>query len=82
MCYHHNAEARRKVVTENDLVSSETVATSLRLPKRMRDDLKIQAIRAGRSYNAHAVIILAGALPRHEEDRQGGHPDGLEQSQL
>lgn len=58
----------------------EVVATSIRMPRNMRDDLKIQAIRAGRSYNTHAVMILAEALPGQEKDRQGGNPDGLEQS--
>lgn len=58
------------------------ITTTLRLPRTIRDDLKIQAIRAGRSYNAHAVMILRGALHRNEEDRQGGNPDGLEQSNL
>lgn len=67
-------------VSEHD--SEEIVATSLRLPRLLRDELKIQAIKAGRSYNAHAVMILAVALPGQEKDRQGGNPDGLEQSQL
>lgn len=65
----------------------EVVATSIRMPRQMRDDLKVQAIRAGRSYNTHAVMILSQALdgfpPRpdqNEQDRQGGHPDGLMQS--
>ncbi|CAM3154936.1 Arc family DNA-binding protein [Paracoccus nototheniae] len=62
--------------------SEEVVATSLRMPKDVRDALKIQAIRAGRSYNTHAVMILSAALTSHEKDRQGGYPDGLEQSQL
>ena len=60
---------------------NEVVATSLRLPRQMRDDLKIQAIRAGRSYNTHVAMILAEALPGNEKDRQGGNPDGLVQSQ-
>lgn len=60
----------------------ELVTTSFRLPRPLRDGLKIQAIRAGKSYNAHAVMILQGALHQNEEDRQGGHPDGLEQSNL
>lgn len=61
---------------------NEVVATSIRMPRQMRDELKIQAIKAGRSYNTHAVMILAEALPGEEKDRQGGNPDGLEQSQL
>lgn len=63
------------------LGKGEVVATSLRMPRKMRDDLKIQAIKAGRSYNTHATMLLAEALHGHEKDRQGGHPDGLEQSQ-
>ncbi|WP_331000888.1 Arc family DNA-binding protein [Paracoccus denitrificans] len=66
---------------------SEVVATSIRMPRQMRDDLKIQAIRAGRSYNTHAVMILSQALEgfpsrpeQNEQDRQGGNPDGLMQS--
>lgn len=66
----------------------EVVATSIRMPRQMRDDLKIQAIRAGRSYNTHAVMILSQALDgfspcphQNEQDRQGGNPDGLNQSQ-
>lgn len=61
--------------------SGEVVTTSFRMPRQMRDELKIQAIKAGRSYNAHALSILAEALPDHEKDRQGGNPDGLVQSQ-
>lgn len=69
------------------LNKSEVVATSLRMPRDIRDELKIQAIKAGRSYNTHAVLILSQALrgsnavyPKKEEGRQGGNPDGLKQS--
>ena len=62
--------------------AGETVGTTLRLPRQLRDDLRAQAQGAGRSFNTHAVMILRGALHRNEEDRQGGHPDGLEQSNL
>lgn len=65
----------------------EVVATSLRMPRDVRDGLKIQAIKAGRSYNTHAVMILSRALEAPSErydqsdrDRQGGNPDGLKQS--
>ena len=55
----------------------DTVGSTLRLPKALRDSLKIQASRSGRSYNTHVVMLLANALDRNEEDRQGGYPDGL-----
>lgn len=58
--------------------SGEVVAASLRLPRHIRDELKIQAFRSGRSFNTHAVMILAGSLPANGKDRQGGNPDGLE----
>lgn len=58
--------------------SDQVVASSLRMPRSVRDDLKIQAIKAGRSYNTHVVMILTDAL--NEQDRQGGNPDGLKQS--
>lgn len=53
------------------------VASTVRMPRDMRDELKIQAIKAGRSYNAHALTILEAGLRQNEEDRQGGNPDGL-----
>lgn len=39
----------------------ETAATTLRLPRDLRDEMKIQAIRAGRSFNTHVVMLLATA---------------------
>lgn len=36
----------------------ETVGTTLRLPRDLRDEMKIQAIKAGRSFNTHVVMIL------------------------
>lgn len=36
----------------------ETVATTMRLPRDLRDEMKIQAIRAGRSFNTHVVMVL------------------------
>lgn len=67
---------------QSELGKGEVVASSIRMPRKLRDELKIQAIKAGRSYNTHAVMILAEALPSQEKDRQGDNPDGLEQSQL
>lgn len=46
----------------NDGSGCGAVVSSIRLPRQMRDDLKIQAIRAGRSFNAHVVMILQRAL--------------------
>lgn len=40
----------------------EVTASSVRMPRDLRDNLKIQAIRAGRSYNTHVVMILQEAL--------------------
>lgn len=39
----------------------EVVGASLRLPRDLRDEMKIQAIRAGRSFNTHVVMILSAA---------------------
>lgn len=43
-------------------------ATSIRMPRDLRDNLKIQAIRAGRSYNTHVVMILQQALAASDAD--------------
>jgi len=40
----------------------------VRLPRELRDEIKIQAIRAGRSMNTHLVMILRAAA--------GGEFDG------
>lgn len=37
---------------------NETVGTTIRLPRALRDELKIAAIRAGRSFNTHVVMLL------------------------
>lgn len=42
--------------------SGSVVATTLRLPRTLRDEMKIQAIRAGRSFNTHVVMIFNQAL--------------------
>lgn len=39
----------------------ETVGATLRLPRGLRDEMKIQAIRAGRSFNTHVVMVLMEA---------------------
>ncbi len=59
----------------------ETVGATIRLPRRLRDGMKIQAIRAGRSFNTHVVMILeeaAGAefgdaTPAAETTRETSH---------
>lgn len=38
------------------------VGSTIRLPRELRDEMKIQAIRAGRSFNTHVVMILQQAL--------------------
>lgn len=45
----------------------ETVGTTVRLPRDMRDDLKIDAIRKGRSMNTHIVMLLSAALKPTEQ---------------
>lgn len=39
----------------------DVAVTTLRLPRDLITEVKIQAIRAGRSFNAHLVIILKEA---------------------
>jgi len=39
----------------------DVVGTTIRLPRSLRDEVKIQAIRAGRSLNTHVVMILKEA---------------------
>lgn len=41
--------------------SGETIITTVRLPRLLRDEVKIQAIRAGRSFNTHVAMILKEA---------------------
>ena len=36
----------------------EVAGLTIRLPRNLRDELKIQAIRAGRSLNTHVVMVL------------------------
>lgn len=37
------------------------IVTTIRLPVHVRDEVKIQAIRMGRSFNTHVAMILAKA---------------------
>ena len=50
-------------------VGGETIITTVRLPRLLRDEVKIQAIRMGRSFNTHVAMILKEAAG---EDL-GGH---------
>ena len=44
-------------------VDGETVGTTLRMPRELRNAMKIQAIKAGRSFNTHVVMLLKEAIP-------------------
>lgn len=48
------------------LHKDEVTAVSLRMPLDLRNEMKIQAIRAGRSLNTHVVMILQRALADSE----------------
>ncbi|WP_058097231.1 Arc family DNA-binding protein [Paracoccus sp. MKU1] len=55
----------------------------IRLPDGMRDRIKVLASQNERSMNAEIVFHLRKAIgwdAGNEQDRQGGHPDGLKQS--
>lgn len=39
----------------------ETISTTVRLSRPLRDEMKIQAIRMGRSFNTHVAMILKEA---------------------
>lgn len=64
----------------------------LRLPNGWREAIKAEAKRSHRSMNSEIVAAIEAALrgkgiqvdllpSSNEKDRQGGHPDGLMQSQ-
>lgn len=40
----------------------DVVGSTIRLPRDLRDEMKIQAIRPGRSFNPHVVMLLKSAL--------------------
>ncbi|QRZ15401.1 Arc family DNA-binding protein [Paracoccus methylovorus] len=55
----------------------------VRMPDGMRDRIKAMAGENERSMNAEIVFHLRKAIAaagQNEQDRQGGHPDGLMQS--
>jgi hypothetical protein len=41
--------------------SGDTAVTTLRLPNEMLKEVKIQAIREGRSFNTHVLMLLKKA---------------------
>ncbi|MDQ7775880.1 toxin-antitoxin system HicB family antitoxin [Paracoccus aminovorans] len=41
----------------------KTVGTTLRMSRELHDEMKIQAIKAGRSFNTHVVMLLKEAIP-------------------
>ncbi|NPD15774.1 hypothetical protein HOY34_11225 [Xinfangfangia sp. D13-10-4-6] len=43
------------------LAKEEVVVTTMRLPRSLVTEAKIQAIRAGRTFNAHLVKVLEEA---------------------
>lgn len=55
------------MVNQADADASETVVTTLRLPRALRDEMKIQAIRAGHSFNTHITLLLQKAVGDSEE---------------
>ncbi|GEK69565.1 Arc family DNA-binding protein [Paracoccus denitrificans] len=52
----------------------------LRFPDGVRDRIKAMAAENERSMNAEIIFHLRKAIAENEQDRQGGHPDGLIQS--
>lgn len=53
----------------NSIAGGKVVSTTLRLPDELLKEVKIQAIREGRSFNTHVAMILKMAAG---EDL-GGH---------
>lgn len=43
------------------IAGGEVITTTLRLPNELVKEVKIQAIRAGRSFNTHVAMILKDA---------------------
>ncbi|MCY1380654.1 hypothetical protein D9M69_684960 [compost metagenome] len=58
------------------------VGSTIRLPRELRDEVKIQAIRAGRSFNTHVVMILkeaaGGSFGDQAPAAKTTHEDGQE----
>ncbi len=46
----------------------DVVGSTIRLPRDLRDEMKIQAIRAGRSFNTHVVMLLSAAAGKRFGD--------------
>lgn len=53
------------------------IVTTIRLPVNLRDEVKIQATRMGRSFNAHVAMILDEATGVN----LGGHAPAAETAQ-
>ncbi|MFN8681682.1 Arc family DNA-binding protein [Paracoccus sp. P2] len=56
-----NSERERMSAIQSRAGSGETVATMLRVPRELRDQIKRQADHQGRSMNTHIVMILKEA---------------------
>lgn len=54
--------------------SGETVQTAIRMPKKLRDEIKNDANRLGRSINTHVVMTLRDALKTTGADLAGHTP--------
>lgn len=52
----------------------ETVQTAIRMPKRLRDEIKTEADRLGRSINTHVVMTMREALKATGGDLAGQTP--------
>ncbi|WP_420023552.1 Arc family DNA-binding protein [Cereibacter azotoformans] len=48
----------------------EVVGSMLRMPRHLRDEVKDQAVREGRSFNTHVVMLLAAAVNGHVQPHQ------------
>ena len=48
----------------------DVVGATIRIPRNLRDEMKIQAIRAGRSFNTHVAMILREALDKEQSDQK------------
>lgn len=48
----------------------DVVGSTIRLPRDLRDEMKIQAIKAGRSFNTHVVMLLKSALAPEVEEQK------------
>lgn len=69
--------------TLKNLAGGDVVSTTLRLPNELLKELKIQAIRAGCSFNTHVAMILkeaageelVGNAPAAQMEQQVNHQE-------